>query len=134
MINRPFKQKAKRLVFFTGLCMVLASCVQPAVFKTENHALIKSNYPIVSVNGNDIKKAYQLDLEAGKNTLIIVYNSYQYDYFCRFSWLAKAGSAYEVTDQENQYPLTLYRWHRKNGLWAIRLDPADPLECIEKPK
>ena len=133
MMNRPFKQLAKRFIFFTGLCVVLASCVQPAVFKSGNHALIKSNYPIVSVNGSDIEQTYQLDLEAGKNTLVIVYNSYQYDYFCTFSWLVKAGTAYEVTDQENENPLTLYHWHRKNSLWSIRLDPVDPLECIMKP-
>ena len=134
MINLAFKRQAKRITFFTILCMALSSCVQPSVFKTEDYALIKSNYPIVAINGNAIEKTYQLDLEAGENTLIIVYNTYQYDYFCTFNWPAKAGTAYEVTDQENQYPLTLYRWHRKNGLWAIRLDPVDPLECTQKPK
>lgn len=118
----------------TVLCLLLSSCVQPPVFKTEDYALIKSNYPIISINDSEIKKTYQLDLVAGKNTLIIIYNTYQYDYFCTFSWLAAAGTAYEVTDQENQYPLTLYRWHRKNSLWAIRLNPVDPLECIEKLK
>ena len=123
----------KRMIFFTTLCLLLSSCVQPPVFKAEDYALIKSNYPIVTINGSEIKNTYQLDLEAGENSLVIVYNSYQYDYFCTFSWLAKAGIAYEVTDQENQYPLTLYRWHRKNSLWAIRQDPVNPLECIQKP-
>ena len=112
--------------------MVLSSCVQPPVFKTEEYALIKSNYPIVAINGNEIENTYQLDLEAGENSLVVVYNTYQHDYFCTFSWVAMAGTAYEVTDQENQYPLTLYRWHRKNDLWAIRLDPVDPLECDQK--
>ena len=114
--------------------MVLVSCVQPPVFKSEDYALIISNYPIVAVNGIEIEKTYRLDLEAGENSLVVAYNSYQHDYFCTFSWLAKTGTAYEVTDQENQYPLTLYRWRRKNGLWAIRLDPVDPLECTQKPK
>ena len=113
--------------------MVLVSCVQPPVFKSEDYALIISNYPIVAVNGIDIEKTYRLDLEAGENSLVIVYNTYQHDYFCTFSWLAKTGTAYEVTDQENLYPLTLYHWRRKNGLWAIRLDPVDPLECTQKP-
>jgi hypothetical protein len=138
MINLLFKRSLKRLLkqitFFTTLCLLLSSCVQPPVFKTENYALIKSNYPIVAINDIEIEKTYQLDLEAGENSLIIVYNTYQYDYYCSFSWLAVAGTAYEVTDQENQYPLTLYRWHRRNGLWAIRLDPVDPLECTRKPK
>ena len=86
----------------------------------------------MSINGNDIDKAYELDIEAGENSLVIVYNTYQYDYFCTFHWLAKASTAYEVTDQENQYPLTLYRWHRKNSSWVIRLDPVDPEECTQK--
>ena len=134
MINLAFKRQAIRKILFILSCVVLDSCVQPPVFKTEDYALIKSNYPIVAINGNAIEKTYQLDLEAGENTLIIVYNAYQYDYFCTFSWLAKTGTAYEVTDQENLYPLTLYHWRRKNGLWAIRLDPVDPLECTKKPK
>jgi len=113
---------------------LLSSCVQSPVFKTENSALIKSNYPIIAINSNEIEKAYQLNLEAGDNSLVIVYSGYQYDYFCTFSWLAKAGTAYEVTDQENQYPFTLYRWHRKNDLWATRLDPVNPLAYIQKPK
>jgi len=134
MKNLTFKQQAKQKIFFTFSCMLLASCVQPALFKTEGYALIKSNYPILAINGNEIEKTYQLDLEAGENSLLVVYNTYQYDYFCTFSWNAIAGTAYEITDQENQYPLTLYRWHRKNGLWAARLDPIDPLECTKKSK
>ena len=134
MINLPFKRQAKRIIFITIGCMVLGSCVQPPVFKAEDYALVKSNYPIVAINGIEIEKTYNLDLEAGENTLVIVYNTYQHDYFCTFSWVAAPGTAYEVTDQENQYPLTLYRWRRKNGLWAIRLDPVDPLKCMQKSK
>ena len=124
----------KRILFFTILCIVLNSCVQQPVFKAEDYALANSNYPIVAINGNKIEETYKLDLKAGDNSLVIVYNTYRYDYFCTFSWLATAGTVYEVTDQENQYPLTLYRWHRKNSLWAIRLDPVNPLECIKKPR
>ncbi len=123
-----------RTLFFTTLCLLLSSCVQPPVFKTAEHAVITSSYPIVAINGVEIEKTYQLDLKAGENSLLIIYNTYEYDYFCRFNWLAKAGSAYEVTDQENQYPLTLYRWHKKNDLWAIRLDPVDPAGCSKKLK
>ncbi len=132
MMNLLFKQQAKRIILFTCLCLLLSSCVQAPVFKSEDYALIKSNYPIVVINGIETEDTYKLDLEAGENSLIVVYNSYQHDYFCTFSWVAVAGTAYEITDQENQYPLTLYRWHRKNGLWAIRLDPVDPLECTQE--
>jgi len=134
MINLPFKQQAKRKIFFTVSCMLLGSCVQSPVFKAEDYALFKSNYPVVAINDSKIEKTYQLDLEAGENSLVIIYNTYQYDYLCTFRWLTKAGTVYEVTDQENQYPLTLYRWHKKNSLWAIRLDPVNPMECTQKPR
>lgn len=129
MKNLTFKQP---VILFILSCLVLTGCVQVPAFKSEEHALIKSNYPIVTINGDEIEKTYQLDLEAGENSLVAVYNTYQYDYYCTFNWLAKAGIAYEITDQENEDPLTLYRWHKKNGLWAIRLEPVDPVECIKK--
>jgi hypothetical protein len=127
-IRLPLKQT----VYCMSLCLLLSSCVQTPVFKSKNHAHIKSNYPIVEINGAKIEDSYQLDLVAGENSLVIVYNTYQYDYFCTFQWTAVAETAYEVTDQENKYPLTLYRWRRRNDTWAIWLDPANPIECIEK--
>jgi hypothetical protein len=124
----------KKITLFTSLGIFLSSCVQSPVFKDKDFALIKSNYPIISINGSEIEETYQLDLEAGNNSVVVLYSTYQYEYHCTFSWLAKAGTMYEVTDQENLYPLTLYRWHKKNSLWATRLNPVDPLECIEKLK
>jgi hypothetical protein len=109
--------------------MLLSACVQAPVFKEEGYALIKSSYPIVSLNGAEIEPEYVLDIKAGETTLIIVYHSYQYDYTCTFTWTAEAATAYEVTDHEKNYPLTLYRWVRKNSLWAIRMDPVDPFQC-----
>ena len=113
--------------------MLLSSCVQAPVFKAEGYALVDSSYPVVTINGVEIEETYVLDVEAGENTMVVVYNTYRYDYFCTFSWMAEAGVAYEITDQENKYPLTLYRWHRKNSLWAVRLDPVDPQECTQRP-
>lgn len=113
-------------------CMLMSGCVQSPSFKSEEHAYISSNYPIVILNGNKIEKSYQLDLESGKNTLVILYDTYQYDYYCRFDWYAEAGNTYEVTDQENKFPLTLYRWHKKSNFWAIRFDAIDPVECSKK--
>jgi len=117
------------VIISVASCLVLSSCIQPPVFKAEGYALVKSSYPIVAINGEKIDKRYQLDLEAGENTLTVIYNTYQYAYRCIFSWTALADTAYEITDQENAYPLTLYRWYRKNGLWVIRLEPLDPLAC-----
>ncbi len=110
-------------------CLLLFACVQTPVIKEGDYALLQSNYPVVSVNADPVKPAYRLDIRAGENALVIVYHTYRFEYLCTFSWVAEAGTAYEVTDQYNKYPLTLYRWVRTNSLWASRLDPIDPLEC-----
>jgi len=133
MINPLTKKNIYLTTLSLLLSLLLSGCVQSPVFKSDDYAFIESNYPIIAINGADIEKTYQLDIKAGENSLLVVYNTYEYDYLCTFSWLAKAGTAYEITDQENQYPLTLYRWYKKNGLWAIRLAPVDPLECKQKP-
>ena len=114
--------------------LFLSACVQAPVFKGEDYAFIKSNYPVVSVNGVDVEPTYTVDLTTGENSLVIIYYTYRQSYYCTFTWTAVAGTAYEVTDQENKYPLTLYRWVRTNSLWASRLDPLDPLECVRKPR
>jgi hypothetical protein len=118
-----------RITLFICSSLLLGSCVQAPVFKGADYALITSNYPIVSVNGVSVEDTYKLDIDSGENTLVIVYHTYTKDYHCTFTWAATAGTAYEVTDQQNSYPLTLYRWLRKNSLWALRLDPVDPLAC-----
>jgi hypothetical protein len=118
-----------RIILFICSGLSLGSCVQSPIYKGDDYAFISSNYPIVSVNGVDVEDTYQLDIDTGENTLVIVYRTYKKDYHCTFTWVATAGTAYEVTDQENRYPLTLYRWVRRNSLWANRLDPVDPLEC-----
>ena len=123
-----------RIILFIFSIQFLSGCVQTPAFKGDEYAVITSNYPVVKLNDVEIEDTYSLDIEAGKNTLMIVYNTYRYDYFCTFSWTAIAGTAYEVTDQENQYPLTLYRWVRTNGLWANRLEPVDPLGCTSVSK
>jgi hypothetical protein len=118
-----------RIILFISSSLLLGSCVQAPIFKDADHALITSNYPIISINGVGIEDTYKLDLDTGENTLVIVYHTYSKDYHCTFTWTAEAATAYEVTDQENRYPLTLYRWIRKNSLWAVRLNPIDPLAC-----
>ena len=113
---------------------LLSGCVQQPAFEGRNHALIRTNYPIVSVDGEQIEPAYKMEFEAGETTMVIVYNTYRNDYYCTFTWTASANTVYEVTNQDNRYPLTMFRWVRTNSLWASRLDPADPLECDKQPR
>jgi hypothetical protein len=117
-----------------GICLLLIACVQSPVIKGGGYAFIKSNYPFVSMNGAEIEPSYKLDIPAGENTLVIIYHTYRYDYYCTFTWTAVADTAYEVTDQDNKYPLTLYRWVRQNRLLSLRLDPIDPLTCSQEPR
>ena len=124
-MNRP-------LLLILGACLFLGACVQSPVIKEGGYAFFRSNYPVVNVNGVAIEPAYRLDIPAGENTLVIVYHTYRHDYNCTFTWTAVTGTAYEVTDQDNRYPLTLYRWVKTNSLWASRLDPIDPVECIRQ--
>jgi hypothetical protein len=122
----------RRIIFYICIGIFLGSCVQVPVFKGDDHALVRSNYPIVSLKGTEVKPVYDMDIEAGETTLTVVYHSYQYDYACTFRWKATAGTVYEVTDHEKSYPLTLYRWVRINSLWARRMDPVDPFQCVRK--
>ena len=118
--------------------MFLYGCVQTPPVKHGDYALLISNYPILQINGKAIDdengERYKQDIKAGENTVVIVYNTYSYDYFCSFTWTAEPRLIYEVTDQENSEPLTLYQWKRKNRLWAQRLDPVDPSHCERKPR
>jgi hypothetical protein len=108
------------------------ACVKAPVYKGEHYALLKSSHAIVNVNGAQIEPVYTLDLKAGENTLVVLYRTYRNNYYCEFVWNSTPGTAYEITDHERNYPLTLYRWVRKNSLWAIRMDPVDPVKCTKE--
>jgi len=112
--------------------LLLAACVRQPEFKADGYAFIRSSYPIIKLGDEVIEPAYKLDIEAGDITVMIVYNTYKHDYYCIFSWNAVENSVYEVTNQVNRYPLTLYRWVRTNSLWASRLDPLSPLDCVRE--
>jgi len=119
--------------FLPCLAVVLVSaCVKAPVYKGENYARVESSHAIVSINGEKVPPTYSLDLPAGDNSLVALYPTYHHQYYCHFVWNAKPHTAYEITDQENKYPLTLYRWKRANDFWAERLDPVDPVECIHE--
>ena len=118
------------LLVFTAL--LNNACVKAPVYKEENHAFVKSSHAIIKVNNEQIEPAYAVNLKAGENTLVVLYRTYRHDYYCEFQWHSIPQTAYEITDQENKYPLTLYRWKKQNDLWASRLDPVDPVNCTKK--
>ena len=124
----------QQIITVSALTLSLTGCVQSPVFTSDNHAFVKSSYPVITVNSNAIEPSYQVDLTPGENTLVVTYLTYKYNYDCTFKWNVEVNTVYEVVDQENKYPLTLYRWIRRNSLWAARLDPVDPVECIKKPR
>jgi len=118
-----------RLCILLLFSLLVSACVQVPVYKKDGYALVKSSHAMVNLNGVDMGPTYRIDIKEGQNTLVVIYPSYRYKYRCTFVWRAAAETAYEITDQEKQYPLTLYRWVRRNALWAVRLDPVDPERC-----
>jgi hypothetical protein len=60
------------------------------------------------------------------------HETYGVNYLCQFDFEASAGTRYEIIYKPNPQPLTLYRWHRSNALWALRLDPVAPTGCREE--
>ena len=114
-------------IVFTSF--LVSACVKTTVYKGENYTFIKSSHAIININGKQVDPTYALDINAGHIFLVVLYSTYRHAYYCHFDWVSKPHTTYEITDQENKYPLTLYRWERENDLWASRLDPVDPLKC-----
>jgi hypothetical protein len=111
-----------------------SACVKAPVYKSDNYARIESSHAIVSINGKQVTPAYSLDLPVGDNTLVALYLTYSYKYYCQFAWKTTSRTTYEITDHGNKCPLTLYRWKKANDLWAERLDPVDPVKCTREKK
>lgn len=120
---------------FFFLCLVVifvSACVKAPAYKGPDHAFLNSSHAIININGKEVEPKYTLDLIAGKNTLVVLYATYKQRYHCEFVWTSTPGTAYEITDHEKLYPLTLYRWKKKNDLWSSRLDPVDPVKCTRE--
>lgn len=120
-----------RLIFCL-LLMVLTACVKAPVYKGDNYAYVKSSHAIININDEQIEPVYAVNIKSGNNTLVVLYRTYRHDYYCEFQWTSKPQTSYEITNQENKLPLTLYRWKRQNGLWASRLNPVDPVKCSKE--
>jgi hypothetical protein len=118
-----------RFFFAVTLVLMIGGCVTKPQYKGEKYALLKSSHAIISVNGEPIDASYKLDIRSGQNSIVVRYPTYLNTYFCEFVWEVRSGTTYEITDHEDRYPLTLYRWKRQNDWLAKRLDPIDPRGC-----
>ena len=115
-----------------SLLLLLAGCV--AIPRADDGVVrLTSNYPIIELNGSKTEPLYSVQLPEGENDVVIVYNTYMYDYHCHFSWHAHAATRYEVTDYGHRYPLTLFTWEYVNNMWAKRSLPTDPASCDALP-
>ena len=121
-----------RTIALACTAALLVACVQKPVFKGDDYAFLRSNYPIEKINGIDIEPVFRADIESGQTSAVVGYHTYQHNFICTFNWAAEAQTVYEVTSQENMNPLTMYRWVRRNGLWAARLDPIQPEDCLRE--
>jgi hypothetical protein len=113
-------------------CLLLSACIAQPIGPDESHAQLKSWARVVTIDGAAPESPYLSNIEPGFHTVVIVYRTYQRDYRCTFEFEAAAAVRYEIVDHNDPQPLTLYRWHRRNALWSVRLDPVPPKECTEE--
>ncbi|SMF24536.1 hypothetical protein SAMN02745866_01600 [Alteromonadaceae bacterium Bs31] len=112
------------------LVILLASsaCISP-VRTYSGKAFLRSGSPLIALNGKALAGVYELYVEPGEQQVRALFKTALHEYVCTFEWAAVAETRYEISANENQHPLTLYRWERRNSLWAVRLDPVAPVSC-----
>jgi hypothetical protein len=111
------------------------ACIQQPAHKAQgSHASLRTWHEIASVDGQTPEDDYELMLLPGPHEIEVLYETYKMNYLCRFQFEAVAGYSYDIVDHSNPEPLVLYRWKRANGLWAERLDPLAPVECVATPR
>jgi hypothetical protein len=116
------------LVFLVLVLVVTSGCVSAPILNGEQ-ASLRTNHPIISLDGKTIDEQTDLRLQPGVHSLQAVYRTHLHDYICYFKWVVEANMHYEIVDHNNADPLTLYRWKRSNVLWAQRLEPLPPINC-----
>jgi hypothetical protein len=115
--------------------LLLQACVSQPVYEgSESLARVTTRGAFVTVDDSEAKSTREIILPPGQHTLLVRHATYRVIYLCQFEFTASAGSSYEIIYKPNPQPLTLYRWHRSNALWALRLDPVAPTECSEEPR
>lgn len=113
--------------------ITMSGCVQQAPYKHRENEdakpLVFSHMKLLTLNGKTTDNQHELSLSKGENTLVARRQTYQMNYDCIFVFNAKPGFHYEITDQSNPEPMTLYRLNKKNIFWHIRTQPVIPVNC-----
>jgi len=123
--------KKQRLIIIS-LCGLCFGCVHPPQLEDEYSASLKSNYPIVSIDGENNSEHHSVQLPQGIHTVEALYKTHRYVLRCKFKWQVKPGQHYEIVSHNTADPLILYRWQRRNALWAERKEPLEPLHCTRE--
>lgn len=117
-----------KLILIGILSAMVSSCVTAPVL-VGDQASLRTNHPVISVDGKLVVEQTDLRLQPGPHTIQVVYRTHLHDYICHFQWVVETNRHYEIVDHNDADPLTLYRWRRRNALWAARLEPVQPTHC-----
>jgi len=121
-----------------GLTALLALTTQSCARHTGetspgSQAKLTTSGELIAINGETAEATDQVSLPPGRHDVVVRYRTYRFDYRCHFSFEATGGQVYEIVDQSNPQPMTLYRLRRQNPLWSERLDRVAPTDCYAGP-
>lgn len=125
--------RKKRFIFLmVFLNLAITGCVGfgAKVGGSDKGIRITSSHPIIAIDGEPLESVFEYWVSAGPHVITAVYPTLSYQYICVFTLEAQASARYEIVHQEKMEPLVLYRWWRRNILFAERLDPVIP-ECYK---
>ena len=108
------------------------SCVQQLQPKLHSDAVVvDGQYPITQLDGQPLYATFRVEVKPGPHEMWVSYITVKHHYSCQFTWQAAEGAQYEIVAETASHPLTLYRWKRRNALWAVRLAPIAPDICVK---
>ena len=103
----------------------LQACVAAPTLDEGQSELI-SSYPIVELNGQAFEQRFDVRVSSGLTSVVVKYQSYRYDYYCSFEFMAKSQMRYEIVHEEASQPIVLYRWVYRSKLWSTLEAPVVP--------
>ena len=123
-------QQLAQLGITTLIILSLLACASNKVEPdSQEPSRIISNYPILKINDQITENQFSVEVQAGSHSMIVMYPTYRFSYFCRFEFDTIPGELYEVVDHAIVHPLTLYRRVKNHWLWSNRLDQLEPVAC-----